>query len=240
MSVKPWTEAAATAAPHIPRNRETDVWVPTFQAGILALGVGALLSVVLAGFLAVGSMWDKVGAWSVAVGALGGLVVFVWQVWAGFDLRRALWLAEAGLHVDLDGDGKKGKPERAIILNVGGQTGGAALADGGDHQPQRADVTSPRDDLYAFLVRCYTAGPGRSAWLRPGQNRLTLPSGVGVTRGVYDGYMADLAAAGIVVKNGNGWETVVPVETAMAACGLVGRWSADGRPAQTRQIEPGG
>ena len=235
MAVKPWeTDAVAmTAAPYRRRTGEADVWVPTFQAAIIALGVGALASVGLLVLMVVGSLWDRVCTWPVALGCLVALGVFVWQAWGGFNLRRDLWLAEAGLLQQ----SKASKPrvERPIIVKTA-QAQGTVDETASHAKPV---VHSPNADLYAFLLRCYLVGPGRSAWLRPGQERYRLPSGERVTRSVYDGYMGVLQEAGIVTSEGNGWGTAVPIETAMAACGLVGRWSTDGRPAETLQIGPG-
>jgi len=233
--VNTWDNERMRPAPYHRRHVESEVAVPVLQAGVIAVALAVLVSTVIGVLCVIGELPTReLVAFPALVGVLVLLVSFLGLAWRGFALRRVLWLAEAGLGVDIDGDGVRGRPGRRepiIVRSVARAGEGSDRGDDGEGELPRPAVDNGRADLYRFLLRCYTVGVSRASLVtRP---RLRLPSGQRVTRTVYDGYMATLEAAGIAVNgDGSGWSLAVDIDEAMAACGLVGLWTSEGRPGQ--------
>lgn len=164
-------------------------------------------------------------------GTLAGLALAgrsdAWRLrWADLELREKvefeLRQLELAIQRDLDGDGRIGPPavrERLIPVRVAGSD---------TPRPEIQPAGEP--DIYRFLVGCYTRGPAQRAWVRPGQPRVTLPSGRAVTRGTYDDLVRQLEAVGLVQRTSAGRVMTRPIGEAVRALGLARWWAADGFP----------
>lgn len=180
------------AAPHRepewhPTSLESEVWIPTAQAAIVAIAWSLFVALAAAAFTA----WRAWPWWIVPLLALGaGGVIFAWRVTAYIaDHRARLWRHEVSVGHDVDGDGVVGRPVQQ----------GAAREDVGFvyvHNPTRARRHAPSADFRFFLREAYgTRGTTWRAW-----DGVKLPSGREMTRPLWEDYTTRLLRSGLATR----------------------------------------
>ena len=97
---------------------EPDVWVPALQGALLgaAVGLGAGVIVLLLGGPVVGLRGGELWSWAGRVAGTAGVLTWAGStVWRVIDHRKLLWAVETTTGLDLDGDGKAGKPSTVRV-----------------------------------------------------------------------------------------------------------------------------
>lgn len=175
-------------------------------SGLMALG--AFVGLVWQYLATDALVWALVGA--VAAFVLGTFAAALWG-YTG-NLQWALWQIETETGEDLDGDGQIGQPERPRVrlmpLTAGGQKQEpvAWVDDTEENEPTPIIDGFDLDvvDVAAFLAEAGRRGLTAAAWLKPGQARYKLPSGVKVSRGVWERATRELLRLGWAENTGGG------------------------------------
>jgi hypothetical protein len=130
-------------------DRITDVVVPGLQALLTAVAFGCGAGLI---------SWAFGWSWRVPV-AIMGLALIIGWLWRLRIVDGLLWRIETALRRDLTGDGHTGPPPAQPFTVVD-----PAQARATSHQVQQADAESEkRDELLAFLARCYTHGTSEAS-----------------------------------------------------------------------------
>lgn len=168
----------------------TDVHVP-LEEGLVTGGLGLCVGLPL-GWKTGGLMGMVMGGY---VGAVAGFGV-LW-LWGVVDRKRALWVVERIVRVDLDGDGSVGKPGQAdppVILK-----GQGAVRRSGEQVTVTADFPNRRlgMDLMEFVER---GAAGRGFGIRDwsGKSAVQMASGTWTSDGLWRRWTGMLKTAEIL------------------------------------------
>lgn len=208
--------AQPTIRIHLPQARGDDAGLlehevrrparaPSLEADVIVPGVQAAFTAIAAAICAGLLAWAFGWSWRVVAVMFGATLAVSWLA----RMRVAdslLWEVERLTGRDVNHDGEIGQPHGAVLVNAWEARQEAALVRADD------DAQSERQELTAFLHRCFVAGCSERAH--------GVKAGSGATRDAYCEHRDVLLSLGIAAwrnpaKPNAGWRLVVSHQRAV-------------------------